>query len=375
MPWISGAIALGGSLLNSKIAANRGGGGSGGVENDQRETSIEEMFSESFLESLTESERTALETQIQTGSTSSESATVRGSEESRSALNAILSGQASPSGERAIQASIDRVLRSGAPAIADAANRTGSFASSVGGQLQSDLVLRAAQAGATTELGQQNTNIEAILKAAGLSQAGQELNVAEQLTQNTSETALEETQRSEQTQREQQQSVGTEDRFIDVDTKRSKKGEINRRDLPGVGPSSGLRPDPLGPGADRVVDRPPSATGGTSTPGGGGGGRPPIIIDEGERGGPRGPGKGIGDTRPNAVTPQLGEVIGGGGGGGDGGGLGSVNFGGVGAAPPINQVGVDSGVEASNIAAINQAISDSPPGVNPVEDLLLDSLI
>lgn len=268
---IGGLASLGASAIGSK-------GRSQNVENDQRETALEEMFSDSFLESLTDSERNALETQVNnttntgsqtstgsqdttgTGSTTGSQATdsttntsgqtdiTRGTDESTAAINAILSGANQPDGEAAIQASIARVLESGAPAIANVGNRAGSFDSTVAAQLQNDLALDAARAGAETDLQQQNTNTQNILAAIQAAQAGtegqaqseigtetgtvdttqdttnqQSTNTTDQTdstetSDSTTSTDVTETTQTSQSQQQQQNQSNISDIFTDVDT-------------------------------------------------------------------------------------------------------------------------------------------------------------
>lgn len=247
MAIVGSLIALGGSLLSGKIASNRANGPSN-LDADQRSVGIEDMFAESFLESLTEQERTALETSIATGSQETQEAVegsestvgstegstdvTRGTDQSNQALADIISGGALPDGEAAIQASIDRVLKSGAPTVANAGNRAGAFDSTVGAQLENDLIMQAAQAGAATDLQQQNTNIESILKAVtGAQQGTESVNSSEQqlidlltkqltdsttTTEQTTETAVDEKTVSEGTSSQQEASQGISDVFSDT---------------------------------------------------------------------------------------------------------------------------------------------------------------
>ncbi len=247
-----GAALIGGiaALGSSAIAAS---GSSTAKDQDQRDTSLEEMFSESFLETLTDTERSALETQVSTGTQASTEATTgtqvtdttsdvagtstitRGTTESTDAINQILSGASSPDAEAAIQASIARVLESGAPSIANVGNAAGSFDSTVTAQLQNDLALQAAQAGAETDLAQQNLDIQNVLAAITASQAGSEGQATTQVGTETGESAttqdstsattttdiaqsaIDETTSTASEQAQQESSSAILDAFSDVD--------------------------------------------------------------------------------------------------------------------------------------------------------------
>jgi hypothetical protein len=247
MPLIvSAAIGAGGGIIGSVLS----GSASRDVAeinqaDDTRQTSLEELFSESFLSSLSVGERNALEEQVSTGTLSSvsdllsqeqsqaietgattgtESVTgigtttttgggeiTRGSAASAEALQGIIQGGNQPSGGAAIQAAIDRVLRSGAPVVAGAGNRAGAFDSSVGGQLRNDLIIKAAEAGALVDLQQQNTNTQNLLAAVASSQAGQEVTAtdqtAQQETQQATATDQASTTQSQQATQQQQQQA------------------------------------------------------------------------------------------------------------------------------------------------------------------------
>ena len=110
------------------------------------------------------------------GTTSANTNTLtRGTDSGRATLDSIIGGGANINGGAAVDAAIARVLQSGAPVVAAAGNRAGAFDSTVGAQLQNDLITKAGQAGATVDLQQKNTNLDRILQAITSGQAGTEV--------------------------------------------------------------------------------------------------------------------------------------------------------------------------------------------------------
>jgi 3-dehydroquinate dehydratase len=75
------------------------------------------------------------------------------------------------SADDAMDVAMQQVLRSGAPAIANVGNRSGTFGSTAEAQMQNDLITKAAEAGTTARLDQQNTEMNQLLQAI---QAGQQ---------------------------------------------------------------------------------------------------------------------------------------------------------------------------------------------------------
>ncbi len=191
---IGAALIAGGSSLLGGILARNDRQTPENLELDQRTTTIDEMFSNDFMQSLTDQERTALEEQFatttsdstmdSTGSATTADVTTRGTAQSNAAINSILSGANSPDAEAAIQARMAQVLESGSPAIANSGNSAGSFDSTVKAQLQNDLAIQAAQAGAEMQLSQENQDIANIIAAISASQNASEGTTG---TQNTTQ--------------------------------------------------------------------------------------------------------------------------------------------------------------------------------------------
>jgi hypothetical protein len=233
MAWIAGAVAIGGSLLNNKIAANRAG--TPVTDKDIRTTEAAQQLEQALGRTLSAEERSTLQdvlsqqsstgtedttgTEAATGaeatrttdeaaqvSSGTETGTVtRGSSGAEASLESIISGGSAIDGGAAIDAAIQRVLESGAPAIANAGNRAGSFDSTVTAQLQNDLVSQAARAGAEVDIQQQNQNLDRVLQAIDASQAGSEVSsVISSGEQETTGASTGQTDTSQQTLTDQQ---------------------------------------------------------------------------------------------------------------------------------------------------------------------------
>lgn len=207
--WAAG-IALGGSLLSSKINSNRGTENPASdsrtidyqkqleemlqsTSNQETRNSIQEMLSQ--LQSSTQENTNQTSEQVgqQTGSVN------RGDAATNEALQGLLQG-GGPDGNAAMDAAIQRVLRTGAPAIANSANNAGAFNSTVQAQLQNDLTSKAAEAAAGIDLNQQNANRDALLDAIRAGQAGTESNVVEDINKATGTTSTDSTTNESTTQ-------------------------------------------------------------------------------------------------------------------------------------------------------------------------------
>jgi 3-dehydroquinate dehydratase len=143
-------------------------------------------------------------TQGQTDTTSQQqqettTTTQLGDEQTRQRLSDVLNtlGGGS-SADDAMDVAMQQVLRSGAPAIANVGNRSGTFGSTAEAQLQNDLITKAAEAGTTARLDQQNTEMNQLLQAI---QAGQQGTATEVGTGTT--TGQESTQSQQQMQQMQ----------------------------------------------------------------------------------------------------------------------------------------------------------------------------
>lgn len=195
--WVAGIGAAAG-LLGSKISANRAGDQQPASDtrttdysraleeilqnttNEEERNSIQSMLSQINTRNQSisneQAKQTSEETGAQTGSVN------RGDASTQNALQSLLTGGGVDS-SAAMDAAMQRVLRSGAPAIANSANNAGAFNSTVQAQLQNDLTTKAAEASAGVQLQQDNTNRQALLDAIRAGQSGTEASTAINKTQ------------------------------------------------------------------------------------------------------------------------------------------------------------------------------------------------
>lgn len=357
MVWGS-LIAAGGSLLGG-LLGNKGNRDVARINAeaalaDQRIAGIEQLLSELSRTQLTDETTSALENifgteiaeqivnetrrqqqeqqtstdQTTTGQTTGteERTTTRGNETTNQALNTLignLSSDNSGAAQSAVQAQVDRILREGSPAISNVLANSGGFDNTNAAILQNDLITKAAEAGASLQLAQDNTQRQQLLEAIAAGQVGTETseaqtseqqqeilqqlqnlvnNVTDESTQESSstttneQTTQQETSAQQQTQEQQtQEQTGVNQQIIDKET------DINGNQIPGslgdlfnqgqsplpiAGQQEGPLPNPevgVPPGNETTDPAPPaggSEGGGTggSIGGGGGGLNPPIRV-------------------------------------------------------------------------------------------------
>lgn len=212
--WAAGAAlvgTIGGSLLGNKGAKDAA---KIAADKDTLTTDYSEDFVKQIQESISKLDKDVAEQMFGTSDTAeimtqfqnsinqsqsqqtqqTEQVTQRGNAQQQAALDdTIAQLQAGgPSAQAAMDAAMNRVLRSGMPVVAGMGNRAGTFGDTNTALLQNDLAVKAAEAGAGVQLQQQNQNVQSLLQALGVGQAGTET------TTGTGQTAASTTEQGQQ---------------------------------------------------------------------------------------------------------------------------------------------------------------------------------
>lgn len=196
-----GAGNLVGGALDAKAAKDVAKINADAQAQDQRQTGVSNEFFQQLQQSLSQMDKSVVEklfgtsntadvmSQLQTmqqeQQTDQTQTTIRGDAGANQAVlsNILgLSEQFGTGGAEAMDAAINKVLRSGAGAIAGVGNRSGTFGDTTTALLQNDLVTRAGEAGVLAESQRQGQMSSSIAQLMASLQGGQETTTGKQAT-------------------------------------------------------------------------------------------------------------------------------------------------------------------------------------------------